>query len=71
MELNFRIKLHLKRHGMNTSNACVYLLTVQNRVIRVEMALVRAQVPCFQVCFPPVFPGVTHLDSITIFQALQ
>ena len=51
MELNFRIKLHLKYHSMNTSNACVYLLTVENRVIRVEMALVTAQVPCFQV-FP-------------------
>ena len=51
MDLNFGIKLHLKGHGMTTSNACVYLLTVQNRVIRVEMALVTAQVPCFQV-FP-------------------
>ena len=51
MDLNFRIKLHLKYHSMNTSNACVYLLTVENRVIRVEMALVTAQVPCFQV-FP-------------------
>ena len=71
MDLNFGIKLHLKGHGMTTSNACVYVLTVQNRVIRVEMALVRAQVPCFQVSFPPVFPGGTHLDSITIFQALQ
>ena len=55
--------------GANTSNACVYLLTVQNGVMRVETAQAAAQVPfCRHV---PLLSfhhhRFTHLDSVTIF----
>lgn len=69
MDLNFGIKLHLKGHGMTTSNACVYLLTVQNGVTRVETAQTAAQVPFSR--YVPLLSfhhhRFTHLDSVTIF----
>ena len=55
MDLTFRIKLHL-RAVLQIQAMPVYLLTMQNGVIRVEMAQVMAKVPHFQVCFPFVFP---------------
>ena len=73
MNLTFRIKLHLKGHGTDTSNACVYFLTVQNGVIRVEIAQVTAQAPISRcVSFLSLHHHrFTLLDSITTFQALQ
>ena len=64
MNLTFRIKLHLRGRGTNTSSACVYFLTVQNRVIRVEMALVTAQMPCLQV-FPSCISNLTGSPTWT------
>ena len=55
MDLTFRIKLHLKA-VVQIQAMPVYLLTMQNGVIRVEMAQVTAQAPHFQMCFPFVFP---------------